>query len=190
MKKKGWNTTKLIVTGSFGVLRFLAYLIIISFGSILGPLTIIFSIFIFAFTSILNWLIVRQFGTTTLQTFVEFMLELPLPVLTVVKPAEFLIGLVRSFIIDILFVTLKKKDKLTAIICGGTYSLFIGILGYAAYLIIGLPQDTAVPAFMLTLYGAIIVNIILFVEGAIGGYLGYVVYKKLEKTNIVKRIQK
>lgn len=188
--KKGWTASKLTVTGSFGVIRFLVYLIFASIGFILGPLTIVFTIFFFSFTSVLNWLIVRQFGTTTLQTFVEYMLELPLPVFAIIKPAEFLVALVRSFIIDILFVLLKKSDKIIAIVCGGTYSLFIGILGYVAYLIIGLPSDSAIPAFILTIYGAIFVLLVLFLEGVIGGYLGYIVYQKIKKTAVVKRIQK
>ncbi|MFH2020757.1 MAG: hypothetical protein ABIJ34_05045 [archaeon] len=187
---KNWNTTKLITVGSFGVLRVLIWLpftLLVSTKA--NPFLLLFSFLFFSFISVLSLLIIRQFGTMTIQTFVEYCIELPLPSFAI-KLLDFSMALIRSFLVDIIFHFTKSKEKLTSIISGGANSIILSLFYYVVYFILGIPGIEQVSAEFFTPIVVLGLLITVFIVGAIGGYFGYIVYNKIKNTAVVKRIQR
>jgi len=186
--KKGWTTTKLMVVGAFGVLRVFLW---VPFSAILATtgnyFVLIISLFFFSFISVFSLLVIRQFGTMTIQTFVEYMLELPVPSV-IFKPLEIALGLIRSLIVDAIFYFLRKKERLASLISGGTNGYFLALFAFLTYLLMDIPGAENIPPIFFGPVGAILTAAI-FPVGMAGGYFGYLVYKKIENTAVVKRIQ-
>lgn len=189
MNKRGWTTTKLIAVGSFGVLRVLVWLPFVAINvSTSSPLLTIFSFFFFSFISVFSLLTIRQFGTVTIQTFVEWVLELPLPSMAFM-PLLFASAIVRASAVDILFYLFKKKEKVASVVCGGFNSLILSVLTYVIYLIMGVPGTEKIPSIIFTPIGLFLVLTIILGIGSVGGYTGYLTYRKMSSTSVIKRIQ-
>jgi len=190
MKKKiKWSVTQLITAGSFGVLRFLLWLPFIAlFSTSLNPLPTVFSLFYTSILCAISFLIIRRFGTITIQTLVEYVLELPLPSMTF-KLLAFISAVVRSLIVDFAFYSLKEREKLSSLLCGGLNSIILSFFYYLIYLVMGIPGADKVPSIIFSPIGLIITFTIVFGIGAIGGYVGYLIYQRLKNTSVIKRIQ-
>ena len=187
--KKGWTITKLVTVGSIGALRVLVWLpfVVIS-GASANPISMIFSFFFYSFISILSMLIVRQLGTLTLQTFVEYTLELPLPNM-IFKPLVYALAFIRSLIVDFIFQKLNKNRISTSIICGVMNSFLLYILTYISYMIMNIPGASQIPSSLLTpVIASVLIGVVMLL-GGLGGYLGWLTYQKIKNTSVVIRIQ-
>ena len=125
----GWNTTKLITVGSLAVLEFLIWLpssfIFASSGSVFGATL---QLFFGTFLTILTLLIVKEFGTATLFSFLNEFIGIPLPHV-IPMPFTFF-HVLRGFILDCLFILLKVKEKLASVIIGGIENFLVVITMY------------------------------------------------------------
>ncbi len=186
--KKGWTITKLITVGAFGVLRVFLW---VPFSAIFvttgNYFVLIISLFLFSFISVFSLLVIRQFGTLTIQTFIEYMLELPIPSV-VFKPLGIVLALIRSLIVDAIFYFLRKKEKLASLVSGGTNGYFLALFAFLTYLLLDIPGAENVPPIFFGPVG-VILTLVIFPVGMAGGYLGYLIYQKIKNTTVVKRIQ-
>lgn len=187
-----WTTTKLIIiAGLAGI-----YLLISLFGSIpqtilgmganifilipLGNMIIIFAV-----------LLIRKFGTASLLALIHAIGALPLatmgpPGFLPKIPAAFLGGLA----VDIVFFSLKKRPKLASITAAsiGEITLSFVILGFGLlFAVFTMPgwSEKVLSSPLLIAAGVIFIMVL----AAIGGYLGWLLYRKLKNTAIVRRIQ-
>jgi hypothetical protein len=190
MKKKSWTTTKMIATGTICILNLLTRIIVYSTlltltGSVFAGIS---SLIYGAFFLVLVALINNQFGTVTLYSFLNVIVGLPTPGLFP-KIANLILGPTYGLIID--YINLKMKTKLLfSIFAGFTINLFWVLQTIFFFFFISLPGTKNVPEFLITPLGLIIVTLMLSLFGIIPGYFAYFVYKKIENTSIVKRIQK
>ncbi|MBI4099585.1 hypothetical protein HY440_01115 [Candidatus Microgenomates bacterium] len=187
--KHNWTTTKLIAVGAFGVLRVLIWLPFVAINiSTSSPLLLIFSFFFFSLISVFSLLTIRQFGTVTIQTFVEWVLELPLPSIAFM-PLLFAAAIIRALVVDLLFFFLRTKEAAASIVCGGANSLVLSALTYVVYLVMGIPGTQTIPSAIFTPIGLLLASTVVFDLGSTGGYTGYLVYKKMANTAVMRRIQ-
>ena len=188
VKKKGWTLNKLIACGSLGVLSLLLQLPATALVGFIGIPLIggLINIFIARTIESLTILTIDKFGAATLQNLVVGILAIPF---LYMGPPGFLpkliIVLLNGLIIDILFLFGKNK-KISAMLSIGIASLLFGLY----YVQIG--RYFAIPGIEETakIFLSPLMMLGTFMAGATSGYLGWVIYNKIKKTAIVKRIQK
>lgn len=187
--KKGWTTTKLMAIGSLAALNvilslpgaFLAGLTGLSVVSEVGNVVII-SLFY-----PLVALLFRQFGSVTLWGLISGVLFIPFPVAGPpgFVPKVLYIGL-WGLITDLVYILLRRSEKITAIAIGiiqiGPGALLAGFF----WKVLGAPEL----AYQYAKLTGIIFVIVGSSAGGALGYLSYVIYKRLENTALVKRIQR
>lgn len=183
-----WNTTKLIAVGSLGVLSIVLQLVGASITAITGiPLASgLINVLVAPIMIIICLLVVDQFGAATIMYIIIGILSLPLPLGGI---SGFLpkipIAIIEGFIADILYLFLKQKKKVTPLIIGGLTMLYAGVSTVEIGKLLNVPGIEKTANFFyspLGIGGALI-------GGAIGGYLGYTIYKKIENAAVLKRIQ-
>jgi hypothetical protein len=188
--KQGWTTTRLITVGGMGVLRVLIWVPFVALNiSTSSPVASIFSFFFFSFVSVFSLWVIGLFGTVTAQTFIEWTLELPMPSIAFM-PLMFAGAIVRAIIVDIVFQLLRAKQKTVSILCGGLNAFILSALTYTVYLIMGVPGAQKIPAFIFTPLGLFLTLSLTFGIGGIGGLTGFMAYRKMAATSVVRRIQK
>lgn len=188
--KKGWTTTKLITVGSLGVLN----LVISLFG---GGITIVTGIpgmsgaingFIGAIITVFAVFLIPSFGVVTIMYTIYSILALPLPLMG--TPGFFpkiLLGFTVGLIVDICLL-LSRKNKWLVIISASFVSQYATGLGiYLLGVYFGLPGIEKLRKFVFLPIPILILGGALLMGGF--GYLGFLLYKKLENTALVKRIQ-
>jgi len=187
-EKMSWNTTKLITVGSLSVLKFLLWVpsvfIFASSGSIFGAAM---DLLFMSFFIVLSLLIVQEFGTATIRQSTGMILSLPLPKVLVMPFS--LLHVVRGFIIDLIYLPLRNREKLMAILIGGIEDFLMVLTIYLVFITIGLPGMESVPDALMTPLGLLISFSVIFGIGGLSGYLAYVVYQKIKDTSVVRRIQ-
>jgi len=185
---KKWTITKLIAIGSLAVVRLLLSLIgapIVTVTGIPGSSGAV-TIFIMGITLAFTCLSIRKFGAATIMSLIHGILELPLPLS---GAPGFLpgVGIATSggFLADCIFLLLKRDKKLAVILMGGGVSIL------EAFELIWLGKMFSIPGIetFSRLFLSPIIIPATFAAGAFAGYMGYLIYKKLENTSIVKRIQ-
>jgi len=186
--KKGWTTTKLIAAGSLGALRLITALPGAAIAGVTG-IPFLSGAINFLSAGILysiTCLIIPKFGAATLMASIFSILAIPLPLM---GPPGFLpkviLGAVYGLLADIVFLFLKKKKRLASVAIGSISSAFAPIVSLGLGYYLGLPGaiDLIKMFFKLEIFisGAIV--------GAIAGYLGWLIYSKIENTTIIKRVQ-
>jgi hypothetical protein len=186
--KKGWTTTKLIATGSLGVLRFILTLtsIPISISTGIpgsgGAVSFIFA----AIILVLTVFIIQDFWAATISCLVFGVLAIPFPFLGPpgFLPKIILVGLV-GVIVDVLFLFLKKREKIVALTIGGVSQGILPPILMGFLVLLDIPGSEKI-------FEAISIPLMVgggLIGGSISGYFGYVLYKKVESTTVVKRIQ-
>jgi hypothetical protein len=187
-KKEKWTTTKLIAAGSLGVLLFVLEIIPASINTIApstafaGPLlTFIYSVMI-----IVCLFLIKEFAASIIMFAIYGILSIPF---FLVGPPGFLlkvpVSMVAGLIADLLYLPLRRKKYMVPIIIPGI------ILNYFAIVMVELAKLFNIPG-MEAITKVVYTPVILFGNlafGAIGGYLGYIIYKKIKNTAVVKRIQ-
>ncbi len=186
--KKGWTTTKLIATGSLGVLGTLIFIPFMVLSQVIQMpgLFILTAAFLIPSILIPGLFVINQFGAAAIGTTVLMILTLPTGFS---GPPGFLpkvlLGPTVGIIIDFLYLILKKKEKLAAYVIAIS-AIFIQEIFYISMLLLfSIPGGKESLKLLISPIG---IGFILF-HGTLGGTLGYIILKKIRNTAIVKRIQ-
>lgn len=183
-----WTTKKLIAIASLGVI---ATIFTLPGGAIAAAVGITgggfaTSIFFVIVLLVFTLLLINKFGAAFIGAIVYGITSLPTPIF---GPPGFLpkiiIPISAGLIADCLYLLLKKNKKLAALFIGGGMTLF------AQFLIITIGRLFSFPGIekLATLCSMPLFIVAILIYGLISGYVGYLIYKKLENTTIVKRIQ-
>lgn len=193
--KKGWTTTKLLASGSVGVVMLIFSLA----GGVLNAATGIagtgglINIFVQGGLTTFVVLAVRQFGSATVAWLVLSSLAIPLPI---IGPAGFFLKIFNGLFIgicsDITFLLFKRRERLAGILTGAVNTV---AAGFALLIILGLfgvkwlAIAEKLSELLVTFPGALILLLLSFIVGMLPGYLGWVLYDRIKNTTVVKRIQ-
>ena len=138
-----------------------------------------------AMCMVLSNLIMRRFGAATIMTCIYSILALPLPLLG--TPGFFpkiLVATGGGLIADVVFLIFRKSERLAAIFTGAIGQLAIALLFFGLGVLFNMPGIEAVIKILLMSCVA------LTIMGAVGGVIGLYVYRKIENTALIRRIQK
>ena len=178
----GWTTTKLITAGAIGVLTFLSILpgLAISYtthvpgssllvGGFTGPMFVVINIFL-----------LKKFGAATVALLVLGFVSFP-----------FLGGnmpLLAAFVgtgigLDAIYLLIKNETKVAAALLGSLSLLLVALFALPLYMLF-IPSLAAL--YLLVLH---ILLPVMAIQGAVAGLLGRLVYFRIQKTSVVRRIQ-
>lgn len=187
--KKGWTTTKLMASGSLAVLDVILELMasVITLVTGIAMASGVLTIFIRPLLVVNCLLLVDGFGAAFIFMIINSILTLPL---ALSGPPGFLpkipilVGL--GLIQDLLYLILKRYNRqIAALVIGGVDAVYSAFAVILVGRLLNVPGIDKVATFLpLPLFIAV-----LFSMGAIGGYLGYLVYQKIKGTAVVRRIQ-
>lgn len=187
MSKGSWSLRKVVLCGMFAVLVFIIQLVVvISIVGILGsgmgfPVTM----FLFPLMAVLIQRIFNTPGALLLISLIAGLLFLPIPA---VGPAGFLPKVIIVFgcaaAVEAILVVSPKRSRTGATIAGAVGAVVCMLLLVYFFSVFNIP---GVQKFLdlATIFVAISAA-----EGAIGGFLGELVYEKIEKRPAVQRLQK
>lgn len=183
-----WTTTQLIAAGALGVLMTLisipGSLIAVAVG-IPGAGVILNGIVLPLF-AVFSLLLIRNFGTAAIVGGIYGFLILPLPI---GGPPGFLaksfLWLIVGLILDTLWAFSPRKGKLAVLLTSGFGSLAAFVLFITMLLFFNVPGGEKFASFA----KSPIVALVIILWGTAGGFAGWLIYKKLENTSVVKRIQ-
>jgi len=186
---KGWTTTTFVAIGALAAL----YVILSLPGALLAGITgthflaAIGNILIIGIMYPLVALLFKRSGAVTLWALIVGFLFIPLPL---GGPPGFLLKVIYmgcwGFIADVTYLPFKHNEKVAAIAIG------IVQLGLGTPISIFLWTLFAMPelATQAAQFSGVTFIIISSILGVLLGYAGYFIYKKLEKTSIIQRIQR
>lgn len=186
--KKNWTITKLIAIVSLGTL----YLVVSLLGAGIVAVTAIplaggiINVFITPIMTMVCLFTADQFGAATVMFIVYSVLALPFPL----AGSPGFLGKIPIFIVggimtDLLYLLLKRKARITSFVIGGVGELYFGMAVVGVGHLFNIPGvDQAAKLF----YSPPGIAFAL-VGGAIGGYLGWLIYSKIKNTSVIKRIQ-
>ncbi len=183
-----WTATKLIAIGSLAAARLVFSLLgaaVVAITGIPGSGGVI-TVFVAGVMLVFTCLLIKKFGTATILTLIYSVLVMPLPLGG--APGflpKILIITAASFIVDCIFLLFRKNKKFAALMAGGILSL---VEGFAMILLGKIFFLPGIEKFAKLFLSPVIV-LATFVAGALAGFIGYLIYKKLENTALVKRIQ-
>lgn len=187
-----WNTTKLMAAGSLGALAFIMNvatgMLVVLVTGVPGSGGLVMAL-IFPIIIVLTCFIIPIFPSMFITGMVFSVLSLAVPIL---GPPGFLpkilVVALAALSADAVASSFRKffreKEKLTSITVTITSGIVLMLL-LAVVFKLFLPSDISslflsrLPMF---LGGSVII-------APVGAYIGYLIYKKLENTSVVKRIQ-
>lgn len=183
-----WTTTKLIALGGLAALRIILSLPGIALAAVTGVpfLKNLLDFPIQPILAVLVVFIIKRPFSATLWAGLFALIGLPLPFLAppglLLKiPYAILFGLV----IDLVYFLTKRWERISAIVIGATV-LGAGIpLAVFFWTILGAPELAQAAQKFLTV---VFVPIMTVVGGALG-FIGYLIYKRVKNTAVVRRIQ-
>lgn len=180
--------TKLIATGSLGVLGSLLFVPFVVLSQIfqMPGLFIMTSAFIIPAILTPFLFVIDQFGAAAIGTTVLAIITFPT---NLTGPPGFLpkilLGPATGILIDLLYLILKRKETLAAFLIG-IGAIFIQEVFFVAMLRIFLiPGWKESLKFMFSPLG---IGFVLF-HGILGGIIGLAILRRIRNTAIVKRIQ-
>lgn len=185
--KKGWTTTKLMAIGGLAALTVVLQLLGAGINALAGTVgaSVINTILGSAMIAICLF-VVDQFGAATIMYTVFGVLALPF---SISGTPGFLpkvpIMIAGGIILDILYLVFQRNKQIASLVIGGLRTLYVGVAVIEVGRLFGMPGIEQSAKF---LYSAIGIAS-AFVLGAIGGYLGYIIYQKIKSTSIVLRIK-
>jgi hypothetical protein len=184
-----FTTKKLIASGSLAVLLLILEMLTAVSNAITGNTVIAapFSNIVYSALAIICLFLIDQFFSATIMFTVFGILALPFPL---IGPAGFVfkipILLVAGVICDSIYFILKKNRLAASLLIGGPLLYYFGITLSFLGNLFHFPGFEMVSRFVFSpimLLGSLVI-------GAIGGTLGKFIYNKIEKTSVVRRIQK
>lgn len=186
--KHNWNTTKLISAGSLGALLLVLHLggatinLITGNVAIGGGLNSIITSVLIVITS----LTLNLFGANTIVLGIYGVLSIPF---NLIGPPGFIlkviIAILGGVIVDFFYIIFRKNLLVSVLMIGGIFQIYLG------WTLVLANRFFNIPGFQLVVQNAIIPLIIgSLLVGAIGGYLGLIIYWKINKTSLMNRVQK
>ncbi len=183
--KKGWTVTRLVAAGALGVLAIVLTLPGFAISNIvqLPGSSIPFAGLVASMLTVTGLFTFRRFGAAAISMSVYGVLAIPMPI----GPPGFLPKVfafaATGLLLDILHVFLKREGRLNSAVLGAATMIFITLALVLTYVILlpGLALAYTRVLYILIAVGAAI--------GAVGGLAGLLLYRKLENTSVVKRIQ-
>lgn len=189
MKTREWTTTKLITSGSLGVLLLILQLIPAIINTIAPTRTFAgpFTSLAYTILIIIVLFAIDLFGAAMIMFFVYGVLAIPFNLLG--TPGFILkipIAIGAGLIADSMYLALKKSKLLVSLLVGGP------VLYYFTIMVVFVSKIFNLPGFQLQaeLVFTPIAVIFSIIMGATSGYIGYIIYNKIKNTAVVKRIQK
>lgn len=183
-----WTTTKLITIGSLAATRLVFSLlgaVVVAITGMPGSGGVI-TVFVAGTILVFACLLVKKFGTATILTLIYSVLVIPLPLGgTPGFLPKILIITIAGFAVDCIFLLFRKNKKIAALMAGGIISL---IEGFAMILLGKIFFLPGIEKFAKLFLSPITISA-TFVAGAFAGFIGYLIYKKMENTALIKRIQ-
>lgn len=185
--------TRLIATGSLGVLCLVAFLPYMMAKLALDTvgLTTFLGSFLLDLFLIPGLLIIDTFGAATLGITLLAILTLPLPLFG--PPGFFpkiLLGPLYGLPIDLLFLALRTKPRLAAFVIGIGVTLSQGIGLILLLRLVEFPGSQIVVEFISTPLGTAAALTVMVLQGIIGTLLGLGVYNRVKDTAVVQRIHR
>ncbi|MFH2020758.1 MAG: hypothetical protein ABIJ34_05050 [archaeon] len=187
---KKWTTSQLITIGAIAILQFLSRLflyspLLLATGNVF---TAIISIMLGPFFAVLIALLIKKRGSVLIYMMLYYFIDLPLPKIYP-HVANFILYIAIAISTELFFSIIKNK-KTFSILSSGVYNVWVGIIGLVLYFYFGFQGLFKIPDEVYTPIGIILLTILLFFVGSISGFFAYVVYEKIKKTSVVKRIQR
>lgn len=183
-----WTTTKLMAAVAISVLYFLISIPAYSLTVISGipGLSGLINSLIQAIVIVLVVFIFKTAGAATLVATLYGILSLPTP--SLLGPGFFpkiLIAFSAGLVVDIVYALTKRNEKVAAVSTAIAFPLAIGILALLVGIAAGIPgiEKTAKLIFSF-------LSVPYTIAFALLGLLALKIYKKLEKTNVIQRIQR
>jgi hypothetical protein len=132
-------------------------------------------------------LVLRRFGSVTIWALIQAILFLPLPIagpsgLVVKIPYLIMWGILADFT----YLAFRRSDKFAAMAISIIQVGLGAPLAIIMWTVLGAPQLAA----GLRAFASVPLVVASSIFGALLGYLAYLIYRKLENTQVVKRIQK
>jgi len=187
--KKGWTTTKLMAAGSLGVLSVILQLAASGITATTGVAMAsgVITSFTVPMLLVLCLQVVDRPGAGLVFMTVTGILNLPL---AIAGPPGFLskvfVQMGMGLIADLIFAAFKKHSTLIpSLIIGGVDVVYITFTVIAVGQLLNVPGIGEITTFV----PLPIFIVVTFLMGAIGGYLGWLIYRKIKNTAVVKRIQ-
>jgi len=186
-----WTITQLIALAGLAAV----YLVLALFGGVLQVSTGIIGANIIwiplaDMIVIFGRLLVNKFGAATILYSIYGIGALPLATL---GPPGFLpkifIGFTGGLTIDIIFLLLHRRPKAAAMTGAAIYEIIVAFEVVWFGILLGVPGLEIAKKFLLTPFWGFITTAVIALLGVLGAYLGILLYKKLENTAVVKRIQ-
>ena len=181
-----WNVTKLIAAGSLGVLMLVLNLLGVGIPAVTGiPMSSVINGLVGPALVMISLFVIDQFGALTIVEFVYSIMALPFPL---TGTPGFLpkvpIAIVGGLIGDALYVLLRGNKRIASIVIGGVNILYFTVAVTEVGRRLGIPGIERTAEL---LYSPLVIVAVLI--GAIGGYLGWLVYSRIKDTAVVVRIQ-
>jgi len=181
-----WNVRKLVFSGIMAVAYWAINLAVATpFAVTLGPGSagVIF-FFLTPLLSVSYRRIVNEVGALVWLGIIESLLFLPTPSL---GPPGFLpkiiIIMTGTVLMEIVYFVLRKKPMIAGVISGSVLSFLITLIMVIIFRLLEVPAG----AFLLAL--AIPFLVLAAFEGALGGWAGETLYKRVENRPLVARIR-
>lgn len=183
-----WTITKLTASGSLGALSLVLELpasaiAIVSGVPLMGGVV---NIFIAPTLDSLTALIVPTFGSVTIERVVIGVLSLPF---ALGGPPGFapkvVIMIFQGLIIDAIFAAMRQNRRLASIVASSVSSIYYSvafILTAKVFAVPGIEQTSRIFLSPLVVVGTI-------VAGGVSGLMAFFIYKKIESTASIRRIQ-
>ena len=185
--KRVWTTTKLVAAVSLAALTLIlsllgAGIVAVTAIPLMGGLI---NVFVATIMIMLCLFVIDQFGAVTIRNIVLGILQLPFPLNgTPGFLPKVPILILQGVIIDVLYLLLKRNELIASVVIGGLSQLYIGVAVVEVGRLFGMP---GIEQTSKLLYSPLVIAVVLL--GAIGGYLGYLIYEKIKDTAVVRRIQ-
>ncbi len=190
-----WTTTQLVAVGSVGVLVFLSGILGTAAASVTGLVGIeaFINVFVIPILMVFGMLLVPRFGTLTMISFIIGVLSLPV---AGYGPPGFLpkvpVSVLSGLLADMAFLLLRQRISLraSAFVAAGPVDNALATAFYIGMIFL-FPAAGIQAGFESLLSPLPIVGLVALgaVAGVVGGLAGLKLYKKLENTAVVKRIQ-
>lgn len=182
------KTSQLITAAGIGALYAIFSLIGGSITALVGIPAVggVVTTFFGAIFFVLSCLVIKRFGAATITGFVYSIVALGLPVM---GPPGFLpkivIGALAGLVADILYVLLKRKEKVAVIGIGAISQITIAFANLGFGFLFSIPGIEKLAKLFLS----VVTISALLIIGGIGGLIGYIIFNKLRNTAVVRKIQ-
>lgn len=175
----GFKTREYAVIAMFAAFMVLID-IIVHFAGANVPM-VLFIFFINPLFAVLVILVIRKPGAIILGALLASTIALPTPAFGIPGLAKYPVLISAAIAMEIAFFILRNRERLASIISGGALVVGNTLSFYYVATYLGFPFLLGDMLLIFSLVG--------FIVGAIGGYCGYILYKRIENKPLIKQMQ-